>query len=640
MKRTFRKWTSLTIACIMLAILLIPTAAMADGPRIDITSPKVPDLTTMNSAGIPLDLSVISRFTTSTISITASIQNISDAQVADIYYEITNIKSDPRNNVTLVTKSNPAIHTPGSFTITFNNVALTEGLNQITLKMGNGSIVSSAPQWAYFTPTTNITDLTVNTAPWVDSQSYPKAANPNSTVTISGKAINATSVVVTIGNSAPKTVFLSAGTGVFFFTADNKPKTTATFQISAGDNPITIVAKNSTKSYQVKKNLIYDDGQPYAFNANISTNPFSDDYVSVAGSISADLAKPNVANGSVEVWTGPGKTGTRINKFTLNVDATNSNNQSYLAFDPTLTIPSSVYVSYSYGNSPLLSTPTTTTTNVGITANLKDNLTSTGNLKYRFVDVIAGGKRFGPYDLTAAAPATTAFNNGLYPNSLNDNYSSGTLLGIQGSGLNSLGVVLAVDIADKSGTLVDQNLTIDTTVSTGTMAFFSPTSTLASSGSPYKVTIKNGTTVLNNYTLTVLNKGLLPQATVTAPSTNPKVGGLSTEHITLTGTTDPQTGSPYSQGSLKVTISDLTGQNDFLQPVVQPQIIGTDTDFPYLLSIPAGLSPGEYKIKVSYSNNELINTVFTIDPADPLPPTVVSTTRITVPIPDQTTVTT
>ncbi|MDB5052754.1 MAG: hypothetical protein JWM44_804, partial [Bacilli bacterium] len=42
----------------------------------------------------------------------------------------------------------------------------------------------------------------------------------------------------------------------------------------------------------------------------------------------------------------------------------------------------------------------------------------------------------------------------------------------------------------------------------------------------------------------------------------------------------------------------------------------------------------------SYSNNELINTVFTIDPADPLPPTVVSTTRITVPIPDQTTVTT
>src|SRR5665647_151869 len=311
-----RKWTSLAIAITMLATLLVPMSANAAGPRIEIMSPKA---ITNEVTALPADLGAVPRFTTTPITVTADIQNISDNQITEIYYEITNIKANPSNNVTTVIKSNPAQHVPGSFTITFNNVLLTEGFNKIVMKMGTTNAVSSSPSWAYFTPSTNITNLTANGVPFLDTQSYPVNPVSNSTVTISGQAANATSVEVTIGSLAPRTVFLSNGT--FFFTADNKKNSTATFHVNSGDNPITIVAKNSTKTYQVQKNLTYDDGNPYAYNASISTQTLpANELVSVSGLKSTNLIQSNIAPGSVEVWTLPGRGGSRITDFTVQTD--------------------------------------------------------------------------------------------------------------------------------------------------------------------------------------------------------------------------------------------------------------------------------------------------------------------------------
>src|SRR5207245_732258 len=114
-----------------------------------------------------------------------------------------------------------------------------------------------------------------------------------------------------------------------------------------------------------------------------------------SSSRSGDLYYSNVAAGTVEVWSNLARTGTKYTNFTVTSDPLNPG-KSYLLFNATAAIPASAYVYYSYGLAPLLSTPTTTTTNVEVSANLKDDVTSVGGLKYRFVDIIAGGSSFGP----------------------------------------------------------------------------------------------------------------------------------------------------------------------------------------------------------------------------------------------------
>ncbi|MEX2459786.1 MAG: S-layer homology domain-containing protein [Paenibacillaceae bacterium] len=607
-----RKWTSLAIAITMLVTLLVPMSAYAAGPRIDITSPKA---NTNDTTGLPDNLNDVPRFTTTPITLTAGIQNIPDSQVTEIYYEITNVKTNPSNNVITVVKSNPAQHVPGSFTITFNNVALTEGLNKIVVKMGTSNAVSSSPSWAYFTPSTNITNLTANGVPFLDTQSYPVNPSTNTTVTISGQAENATSVEVTVGNSTPRSVFLSNGT--FFFTADNKTNSTATFHVNSGDNPITIVAKNSTKTYQVQKNLIYDDGNPFAFNASMSTVAItSEEPVNLTGNQSDNLAQLDVAPGSVEVWSQSGRTGIRITDFTVKSDPT-SPGHSYLLFASTPpTDP--VYVFYSHNSKSLLTTPTTSTTNIGFSANLKVDLTSTGALKYRFIDVLAGGTKFGPYDLAAATAATSAANNGLFPSSIKKGYSDKFVLGIQGTGFNNPGSAINVTLSKKDGTAASAALTAATpaTNAAGTMAFFELQSGLISTDGPFKVTISNGATVLNNYTLSIVSAGSLPQ--VDDASISPlKAGYAASDEIVSLVNYSGIDASSYSL--LDVEVTDLFGQSVLRKGTVTSAVVGAaTTDFAY--KFPAGLAAGLYKLRVTFASNELFQTLITIDKADPVPP--------------------
>lgn len=627
MNRMKRKWTSLAIAITMLVTLLVPMSAFAAGPRIDITSPLVE--ASSNDPSIPKNLNQVPRFTTNTITVTAGIQNITDTQIAGIYYEITNIKSNPDNNVTTVVKSNPAQHAPGSFTIQFNNVSLMEGLNKITIKMGTSSIVSSAPSWAYFTPTTSITNLTVNGAPFIDTDSYPVNPSSNSTVTISGHAENATSVEVIIGNSTPKAVFLSNGT--FFLTADNKTNTTANFHVNAGDNPMTFIAKNSGKTYQIKKNLIYDDGKPFAFNATISTKSIATDTGTAAtGELITSpgfaLLNPNVAIGTIQLWESAGKGGDRVaaTDYTVKTDATGKSNIEFLSSSSP---QNSYYAYYSYNNTPLLTTPTTETTNVGISANLKVDLLPTKTLKYRFVDVLAGGKRFGPYDLLKASSATTASNNGLFPSTVNDGYSD-TIIGIQGTGLDNIGNSLMVKIEDKSGTLVtNADLTQPASPNNfnkaGTMAFFNlKADAVTKDGSPYKVTISNGNNVLNTYKLTVNNNGLIPTASSADFIADLKEGYLDGgESVSISDTP--------AAAKLRVEVTDIAGQNVFVKA------IGTGVSSNKVTyKLPTGLVAGQYKLKVFYNEVELTQRLITILSPDPASPVITNpTVPLTISIP-------
>lgn len=641
MKRTLRKWTSLAVAISMLIGFIPAGIVSADAPRIIITSPLA---ATNIATGLPQDLNSVPRYTDGPVTITATIQNVSDAQISSIYYEITNVKSNPANNIVTDVTSNPAVHAPGSYTITFNNVTLTEGLNEIVIKMGGSNVVSSAPSWAYFTPTTNITNLTANGVPFVDTQSYPADPTANSVVTIAGTVANATSVQVTMGNSAPKTVFLN--NGAFFFSVDGKPNSSATFQVNAGDNPMTITAMNDTKSYQIKKNLIYDSGNPYAFNATISTTSnttsttVNEPITIQANTTSSDLQYSQVAGGTVEIWTGLNKTGTVIpsSQYSVQPDPAQSG-KSRIVFNGTAPAGStSGYVYYSYGKASLLSIPTTTTSKVEVSANLKDNITSSG-LAYRYVNVIAGGVSFGPYDLNGAATATIAQDNGLFPASVNQGYSTGSLIGIQGTGLNNAGVNLTATVADNTGanaiTLSATGLAPSALFpvnSSGTMAFFQlpaagSADALTQAKSPYKITLNNGSTILNSYTLTVNNLGtvaLQTAADAISTSGTPLKAGYTalTKTVTLNGTTAPG-GGAFSASALRADITDLTGQNTLLTAsAVSTAVSGSNTVFTY--NFPLGLLPGDYRVRTSYAGNVMKDDVFTVYQADPTMPTVQS----------------
>ena len=207
----------------------------------------------------------MTRFTANPVSVPVTVEGVSDSQIPELYYEITNVTTGQ----TVVEKTNKAQKT-GTFDAVFNNVFLTEGLNKIVVKLGETSVIASAPAWAYFTPTTNLESLYIDGKPFEDGKIYPENPAQSTVVNISGRAPNATEVRVYVeGDPTPKNAYFNNGD--FFFVADdiNKPTSTANFRLRPGDNPMTIMAVSNTKSYQISKNLIYDNGKPFAFNAKI-----------------------------------------------------------------------------------------------------------------------------------------------------------------------------------------------------------------------------------------------------------------------------------------------------------------------------------------------------------------------------------
>ncbi|WP_438447463.1 S-layer homology domain-containing protein [Gorillibacterium sp. sgz5001074] len=266
LKKKGTRITSLLLVLALFLSLLPPLSytAHADGARIDINNLKV-----SLSRPTGTEDNQIQRLTTNPIELKAYITNITDALVQNIYYEIENI-----NTGSVVTeKMNKALQSGNM--ITFKNVYLSEGLNKITLKLGETSVISSVPGWAYFTPVTNITSLKVNTDYLEEGGMYPKnmtANSANTALTISGTAANATDVQAEVlGYSSPISNYFMSGT--FTFSVEDVAKkndSLANIFLNAGDNRITFVAKNNSNSYQLVRNFIYDNGKPFAFKANIA----------------------------------------------------------------------------------------------------------------------------------------------------------------------------------------------------------------------------------------------------------------------------------------------------------------------------------------------------------------------------------
>ncbi|MEF3305147.1 S-layer homology domain-containing protein [Paenibacillus sp. GYB003] len=547
MRKTYRKWISMALVLAMLISLLPAMSAYAATARITIK-----ELYTSDTQ--PSDDSLITRVTSNPVNISATIENISDSQVSELYYEITNMTT---TKTPVVEKTNKAQKT-GQFDITFKNVLLTEGLNKIVIKLGDTSVISSAPGWVYFTPTTTLTTININGQPFQDGKMYPENPGQSTVLNISGTAPNATEVkAYTVGNPNPINAYLN--NGEFFFVADdvNNTQSTANLRLRAGDNPMTIMAVNNTKTYQISKNLIYNNGLPFAFNAKIKEIP---------------------ASGT------PGP-----------------------AMD-------------------LIKNPTVTTSKVNISALLKDDLTTLGDLQYNFVDVLVGGQKFGPYNLSGAtaAPRTAS----VYPNIVYEGHSPMRLF-VTGQALsNSVLLTLTNNVgADVTvgAELLKDKAPIAVNAAQTAAIYNIPAGTFAKDGGPYKVTLRNGTggPALNAepYTITV-NKPSDPLPTVS----NDTIPDYPTSFAKVAQTPWPQpqftvSGAGLNEADFSISYTDLSGR-----PAGQSaasRVSSTASDITLGFAGPTVTADGIYKYKISYKSIPLAEKEIVIDRKDPDLPTVV-----------------
>lgn len=254
----------MTLVLSLLAGLLPANMAFA-ASRITITSTYVTDSPSEITDGRPTNDDLVPRSTSGTHNLLATVEGISNSELPNLYLNITNMSTGQ----TVVERSITA-QKVGEFDVAFNNVPLTEGLNRIVVRLDGSSTVESAPGWIYYTATTNITNLTINGESFSEDRFFPSNPAQSSVINLSGRAPNATQVQAHLfGSPAPINGYFNQGE--FFFIGDdiNKASTTANLQLRPGDNPLTLFALNSSKSFQLQRTLIYDNGGPFAFRAMI-----------------------------------------------------------------------------------------------------------------------------------------------------------------------------------------------------------------------------------------------------------------------------------------------------------------------------------------------------------------------------------
>ncbi|HZG57511.1 S-layer homology domain-containing protein [Paenibacillus sp.] len=264
MKRKFRPWLHIALVLSLLASVLPMNTAFA-AARITITSLYVTDEPSEITNGRPTNDGLVPRTTNGTHNLIATIEGITDSQISSLYLQIANV-----TNGTTVTERAITAQKTGAFEILFSNVPLTEGLNRIVVKLDGGSTVESAPAWIYYTATTSISDLKINGENFSENRFFPSNPNQSTVVNLSGRAPNASEVQAYLyGSSTPISGYLNQGE--FFFIGDdiNKTSSTASLKLRPGDNPLTLFARNNSKSFQLSRTLIYDNGGPFAFKSTI-----------------------------------------------------------------------------------------------------------------------------------------------------------------------------------------------------------------------------------------------------------------------------------------------------------------------------------------------------------------------------------
>lgn len=547
MRRTYRKWMSIVLVLSMLISLLPVMTAYAATARITIKDLLI-------SETQPSDDSSITRITSSPVDISATIENISDSQLMELYYEVTNMTT---TKTPVVEKTNKA-QKIGQFDITFKNVNFTEGLNKIVIKMGDTNVISSAPGWVYFTPTTTLTTININGQPFEEGKMYPENPAQSTVLNISGTAPNATEVKAYMeGNPNPINAYYNAGE--FFFVADdvNNTQSTANLRLRAGDNPMTIMAINNTKTYQINKNLIYNNGLPFAFNAKIKELPGD----------STTTAKDLITN------------------------------------------------------------PTVTSSRVNISALLKNDLNVLGNLQYNYVDVMVGGQRFGPYNLSGAAAAPKALS--VSPNIVYEQHSD-TKLFITGEALSS---DIRLTLRNNLGTIIPtlQDLVPEKINSNQTVAVYAiPAGTFVKTEGPYKVEMRNGL-IANNVPL--LNKDLF-SITVNAPP-SASLPSIASTTIPWPNTAFAKAGQPsmpqpsvtvngtgWDAADFSISYSDLTGKTSVGQSGVTSSTTGGSSMTLTFAGPLSNIAEGVYRYKITYKSVPLAERAFIIDRKDPIHPTI------------------
>ncbi|KRE94572.1 hypothetical protein ASG89_32470 [Paenibacillus sp. Soil766] len=257
MRNFKKKWASLTIILAMVLSMLPAMTASAAG-TINVTNLYTPgpgvELTSTNDG-------LIDRFTLNPINVDFLINGIPDDQISNIFYEIYNLNTSQTNT----NSTNKAVKsTSNSNQASFQNVQLTQGLNRITIKYGTSGSVASSPSYAYYTPVTNITKLKINGDDFIDGGFYPKQA-PYTGVSITGLSSNATEVEASLqGSIFQPSAFIN---GDFTFITNTNRTNELNFR--PGDNIVTFAAKNTTNFYTATRSFVYDNGQAFAYDAEI-----------------------------------------------------------------------------------------------------------------------------------------------------------------------------------------------------------------------------------------------------------------------------------------------------------------------------------------------------------------------------------
>lgn len=262
-----RRWLSLCLVALLVFSLLPPLGASANVPLIEVTNLYVTKSDSeLGPDGRPSNLSLVTRSTAKEISVIGTYNGMAEQDLAKLYYEVTNMDT----GVVSTVKDNKAVPA-GSQTFRFDRVALTEGLNRIVIKM-EGIQLQSAPAWVFYSAVPTLQNLNVLGQPLVDGMIVPQR-NPVGTATllIGGEAPNATDVRLYVSGAtsgAYPSQFVPS-TGQFFFYAAEAGNP-ADVQLRAGDNKLTIVASNPTRSAQVERRIVFNNGRAFAFNVKVN----------------------------------------------------------------------------------------------------------------------------------------------------------------------------------------------------------------------------------------------------------------------------------------------------------------------------------------------------------------------------------
>lgn len=255
----------------MLISLLLPVTAMGAGT----SALKVKGYST--NAGSP------STVTSEYVNITVETENIDDSQIGSIYYEIQNISvgGEPAEVTTI---KGVKVSTSE---VVFNGVKLTTGTNKITFIMGDISKYTAPPIYVIFTPATTISDLRFNDELMTDGNIYPKDPS-QTTYKITGMAPNAKYVQGYLaGQANPVTAYRNTN-GAFTFIPNRTD-----FVMQGGDNYLKIVASNDTITNSMETRFVFNNGEPYLYEAQLVENAVTQNLVDKTparvGSKSVDL---------------------------------------------------------------------------------------------------------------------------------------------------------------------------------------------------------------------------------------------------------------------------------------------------------------------------------------------------------------